>query len=193
MSAKHEEPDWLGELGEHDADLAAALLLADLTPLDAPATGRVRLLEVTGKGRLARFAETLAGLIDVTVDHARTILDRALEAVGWETEAVPGISTLWVEGGAAVAGCIRGFVRMEPGSQFPHHRHIGDEVALVLEGAVLDSTGAIYLPGDIVRMPADTAHSYRAREGGTDLLVFSVVREGIAVGDTLIRHRDEQP
>ena len=91
------------------------------------------------------------------------ILDRTLEKIGWEFEAVPGIETLWVEGGPAVANCIRGFVRMAPGAEFPHHRHVGDETALVLEGAVIDSTGNVYLPGDVVHMPAGSEHGYSAR------------------------------
>jgi hypothetical protein len=185
------------DLEPGDLDLIAAALTADLAPLAPAPSTRERLLQ-TGPSRFARFARTLADLIDVSVDRAKALLERALDLAdpvrmasnAWEPLPIPGACTLWVEGGSAVAGCIRGFVRIPAGSDFPEHRHLGDEKVLVLDGAILDSSGLEYHPGDIAEMPAGSSHSYRARDGGTDLLVFAVVREGIDIGDLAFRHRD---
>jgi len=185
------------DLESGDLDLLTAALTADLTPLAPSPSIRERLLH-TGPSRFARFARTLADLIDVSVDRAKALLERALDLAdpvrsapdAWEPLPVPGACTLWVDGGSAVAGCIRGFVRIPAGSDFPQHRHIGDEKVLVLDGAILDSSGQEFHPGDIAEMPAGSSHSYRARDGGTDLLIFAVVREGIDIGDLIFRHRD---
>ncbi len=191
------QPDLDLDLESGDLDLLAAALTADLAPVAPSPTLRERLRD-PGTSRFARFARTLADLIDVSVERANALLERALDLADpgrsspnlWEPLPIPGASTLWVDGGSAVAGCIRGFVRIPAGADFPEHRHIGEEKVLILDGAILDSSGQEFHPGDIAEMPAGSSHSYRARGGGTDLLVFAVVREGIDIGDIPFRHRD---
>ena len=189
MSADGTERDWLDELDPDGADLVAAALVRGLAPIAPAADGRDRLLRETGSGRLHHFAERIARLIDVTVERARTLLDRAMDASAWETTVVPGLTTFWVEGGAAVAGCIRGFIKLEAGHAFPVHKHLGDEKVLVLEGVMLDSSGQVFRPGDFVPLPAGHEHAYET-VGVLDLLTFAVVREGITIGEMVVRHPD---
>lgn len=186
------KPRPLPDLDRPDLDLLTDALLAELTPI-APTTAlRERLLSSTASsGRFARFADQLANLIDVTVQRARELLDRALDPSGWEPLPIPGATTLWVEGGPAAAACIRGFVRIPAGHAFPHHTHVGDEQVLVLDGCMVDDTsGREFHPGELSVMAAGTSHEYHALAGATDLLIFAVVREGIDVGDQHFRHRD---
>ena len=48
-------------------------------------------------------------------------------------------------------------IRMEPGSSYPTHRHIGVEEVLVLAGGYRDDLGE-YRAGDYVRYPAGSEH-----------------------------------
>lgn len=184
--------DFASLLEAGDADVLAALVTT-LPPLAPSAGAWERLSAATsGGGRLARFAGQLAALIDVSVDKAKELLDRVTDLSSWERDLVPGLDALWVEGGPAVASCIRGFARLRAGAPFPVHHHLGDETTLVLEGAMIESGGRVVRPGETLTMRGDDhAHAYHAAPGGTDLLFFVVVREGIAFEDgARLLHRD---
>lgn len=191
MNGHGADDDLTTLLEPRDAEVLAALVTA-LAPIEPTAIRRARLLEATARpGRLARFAAPIAALIDVTVDKARELLERLGDASSWQRDLVPGLDALWVEGGPAAAACIRGFARLAAGAPFPVHRHLGRETTLVLEGAMIESSGRVVRPGESLTLDADVRHSYRAAPGGTDLLFFVVVREGIAFEDgERLLHRD---
>jgi len=63
-------------------------------------------------------------------------------------------------------------LRGRPGARFPHHRHLGHEVSLVLDG-LLEERGQVHGPGSIVKAERGTAHDYAAGPG-RDLLLVSV-------------------
>lgn len=173
------------------SDDELAFIAEALPPLRPTSARRQALLDaLEPRGRLARFAQEIARMIDVSLDHAERILTRVFDTEGWEPGPIAGSTTLWVEGGPAVAGCIRGFLRIDAGLDFPHHQHLGDEEVLVLEGAMIDSNGATIRPGQRLTMRVGTEHSYRAQAGGAELLTFLVVRDGVRVGDAELRHRD---
>lgn len=173
------QTDLLAELDPHEAEVLARL--ADtLAPVAPDAGMRAALLARTrGPGRLHHFAESVAAMVDVSLDKARELLDRVADTTRWERELFPGMDALWVEGGPAAADCIRGFARLDAGTAFPEHEHIGDEATLVLEGVMLESGGAVVRPGETIVMRAGTAHNYRAAPDGPDLLFFVVARKAI--------------
>lgn len=173
-----------------DADILAALV-DSLEPIAPSAAARAALLAATqAPGRLHRFADKVASMLDVTVEKAKALLDRVADAVLWERDLFPGMDALWVDGGPGAANCIRGFARLRAGEAFPEHDHLGVETQLVLEGAMLVSDGRVVRPGEVIRSEPGTSHSYRAAPGGPDLLFFVVVAEGITLPDGDLRHRD---
>ncbi len=185
------KPDLVAELDADEAELLARL--ADtLTPVTPDAALRAALLaKASGPGRLHRFAEAVAAMVDVSVDKARELLDRVADATRWERDLFPGMDALWVEGGPAAANCIRGFARLDAGAAFPDHEHIGDEATLVLEGVMLESGGAVVRPGETIVMRAGTAHNYRAAPDGPDLLFFVVAKTAIGFpGGPALNARD---
>src|SRR5262245_51956600 len=136
---------------------------------------RTRLLDqLTSKGRFARFAERTAQLLDISLERAHALLDRLDDLTLFEP-AFPGASFFWCEGGPAVANAVRGFVRVQAGTNFPEHEHIGDELVLVLQGTFHDTTrDCTHGVGDEVLMPAGTSHAYTVPADGPDLLKLSV-------------------
>lgn len=175
---------------------ALGALVDDLTPVAPPAALRDRILAAAvPTGRLRRFADALARMLDVAVSRAEELLDTFESLPGWEDGPLPGCSrSLWVDGGAATLGCIRGFIRLDPGVTFPEHRHLGEEQVLVLQGSFVDSvTGATARPGDLIALPAGTSHAFTVAAEGPPLLYFVVVREGVELGGVAVRHRDDPP
>jgi quercetin dioxygenase-like cupin family protein len=69
-----------------------------------------------------------------------------------------------------------GFVRLPRGLEFPYHRHVGHEINYVMEGAVRDGDGSLYLPGEAIVMTPGTEHEFSIA-GDKDALI-AVVQAG---------------
>jgi putative transcriptional regulator len=144
----------------------------------------------TGQGRLARFAEAAADMLDLSREAAQTLLDRVDDPCVWSPGLAPGMTLYHVQGGPRVQGAITGFVRIESGAGFPEHEHLGDEEVLIVQGTCLDSVESkVCRPGDRVRMAAGSAHSFHVRPG-PDFLYLAVVFRGIRVGEQELRADD---
>src|SRR5262245_8225892 len=92
-------------------------------------------------------------LLDLT--HAPALpLD--VTAVAWE-ELAPGIQYRVIHEDAArgVRGCL---VFAQPGAKMVTHRHLGDELILVLDGELRDERGA-YKSGEICHSREGSVHS----------------------------------
>ena len=98
-------------------------------------------------------------------------------AVDWPSSRRAGIyvKVLWSDersGDAAV------LVRMDPGCEYPRHRHVGDEEVLVLQGAFRDEQGE-YAAGAFHRFAAGSVHAPVALEGDEPCVLFALARGGI--------------
>ena len=163
------------------AQLAAALT----TPAEpAPSDVRARLMAaLPHTSRFERFANAVSDLLDIDRGRAERLLDQ-LDNRSHFLEMMPGIELFWVEGGPRVANAVRGFVRVAAGLQFPEHEHFGEEHVLVLQGSFHDPVrDRVFRPGDISVMPKGTSHLHIVPLDGPDLLMLSVIQEGVAVGD----------
>jgi quercetin dioxygenase-like cupin family protein len=184
---------FLRELSEDDPEaLEDALALGEeLEPATPPAELRERILsDATHEGRLHRFADRVAALLDVSTDRAREMLDGIDRADSWESAPLPGIGLYHLDGGPAVQNAITGFIRVEAGGFFPPHRHLGPEVVLVLQGHYVDEAdGTEVGPGEEVSKQAETEHGLRAKPG-PDLLYLAVVQDGIEMGGRILRPGD---
>lgn len=65
--------------------------------------------------------------------------------------------------------------RFEPGAALPMHRHIGDELLYVIEGAIADESGTV-AAGSIGYRPNGCVHSVISKNGAT---VFAIVTGGV--------------
>jgi anti-sigma factor ChrR (cupin superfamily) len=62
--------------------------------------------------------------------------------------------------------------RFEPGATLPLHRHVGDELIFVLEGAVSDESGAV-TAGNVGYRPNGCVHTVSSKNGATVLAVLT--------------------
>lgn len=186
MSGEGNERDVLDELvadGELDRDLLSDIAGA-LASRAADGAAKKRLLDrVKQGGRLHRFADTVAEMLDIDDATARTLLDGIDQRTSWEASPLDDVTLYHVEGGESVKGAITGFVRIPPGGVFPEHDHSGDEKVLIVQGHCRDTyDGRILAPGDIAGMsPSSGKHSVEAL-AGPPLVYLAVVFEGITVG-----------
>ena len=170
------------------ADTLASLALA-LPPVAPPPELRERMLrDVRRTNRFEQFVTSVAGIIDVTVDTARALLARLDDAAAWVPSPMPGVTLYHLDGGPAVAQAVVGFVRIEPAHQFPEHTHQGDEVMLILQGAV-EERGRVTRRGELVQMAQGTSHELKALPGPAFIYLgvaqngFTMFGEHIKPGD----------
>jgi hypothetical protein len=154
-----------------------ALLPEALAPVTPSASGRASLLRALDSGeRFRPFVEDLARHFDLAKARVRELLSFVDDASRWEPGPLPGITLFHFAAGPNAIAPDTGFVRFPKGLHFPRHRHLGHEVNYVLEGAVRDGDGTLYLPGQAIVMAPHTSHHFTIPED-TDALV-AVVQAG---------------
>jgi len=106
-------------------------------------------------------------LLDL-VEAPRLPID--ISSYGW-TEVAPGIRVVELRTDPArnMRGCL---VWAQPGARTPAHRHLGDEVILVLRGSLRDEHGS-YRAGEICRSRAGSSHTEEVLPG-EDCLCYVV-------------------
>lgn len=177
---------------DHDDDRFEAALVNELAQdvrRPAPRGLRDQLLHAPLRGRLYRFADTVAQLMDVDSAAARQLLDGLDEPEPFEPGPFPDLEIMLrhISGGPRVADAITGFVRVAPGITFPHHEHLGDEHVLVLQGHCVEAgSGAIAGPGEVLTRTSGSAHEISALPGATDLLYLAVVHTGVKIGGVVM-------
>jgi predicted ChrR family anti-sigma factor len=156
------------------------LALLDALPTTAPKSPlRARVLAaVEARGRLAGFAEALASIFETSLEKARALLDAIDAPEAWEPGPVPGIALMHLKGGPALAAADTGFVRFPAGMAWPLHRHVGDEIMLIVEGGIVDDAGRTWRAGDVLRMPPGSEHRFDVL-ADRDCVAAVVVHEGI--------------
>ena len=61
--------------------------------------------------------------------------------------------------------------RFEPGAKLPMHRHVGDELLYVIEGAISDESGTV-TAGNVSYRPNGCVHSVTSSNGATILAII---------------------
>lgn len=161
-----------------EAELGNALALGLPEAVPGPELWERIAAEAT-RTRFVRFAARCAKLIDQAVAHVEELLGAIDMPERW-AEASPGVAIFHFEGGPATAGAITGFVRLEPGGQFPKHEHLGHEWNLVLEGALQTDDGRVFRAGQELEMEPGTEHVLSALPGEA-VIYLAVSLDGISM------------
>ena len=165
---------------ESDPNLAIELeSYLDLVAVSPPADIKTRLIASVGGGRFDKLSDRMAKLLDVTIDRARELLGLIERPSSWENP-VPGVHLIHFEGGPAYAAADCGFVRIEPGCKFPWHTHRGEEVSVILSGALRDHDGRVLHAGDELVHQQDTEHELTT-VGDEDVIYVARAMNGIEV------------
>jgi putative transcriptional regulator len=133
---------------------------------------------VRNQSRWAPFVERVAELFDLTVEKAEALLETLADAGNWVPGPGGGTELYFVPKGPRLAGAEAGFLRLDANVQFPKHRHLGQETAIIMDGSLReDGSDRVWQPGDVQINEAGTEHSFTAGENGC--LFAVVVVEGV--------------
>jgi hypothetical protein len=167
------------ELRRELAELLEALAVPS-TPVSPRPGAREALLAALGSGeRFRPFLPDLTRWCDLPGARVRDLLSQIDEPSAWEAGPLPGLAFLsFAAGPNAVAPDI-GFARLPRGLCFPYHRHAGSEINYVLEGALRDDDGTLYLPGETMVKAPGSAHECHVPEDADALIV--VVQVGFEI------------
>ena len=159
------------------AEALAALALA--APPVAPGSAmRDRLLKsVAATNRFSAFADRVAALLDVSAGEAERLLSRIDDPSAWAQTPLEGVSSYDLDGGPKVADALVGFVKVKPGHVFPEHEHMGEEHALVVQGACVEGSGRVARRGELVKMERGTSHELKALPG-PDFIYLGIAQQG---------------
>ncbi|MCC6647467.1 MAG: hypothetical protein IT374_18080 [Polyangiaceae bacterium] len=159
-------------LDDLDPELLA-LLGAGAPPAAPPGSLRAALLDAVSspdpRVALAGFAGRLERLFDLAPAAVDALLSAVARPAEWEPY-VEGVGLLHFEPGPRVAsGAARvdaGLVRFRAGLAYPRHRHVGDEVMLILAGGLVeDVSQRRAVAGDLLHMGPGTEHGFRILPG----------------------------
>jgi anti-sigma factor ChrR (cupin superfamily) len=94
----------------------------------------------------------------------------AVDHVAWQ-EFRPGITfkVLWQDPPTKRRAQV---TRLGPGAQLPLHRHVGDELIFVIEGAISDESGTV-TAGNVGFRPNGCVHTVTSKNGATALAVLT--------------------
>jgi len=84
----------------------------------------------------------------------------------WVTSPADGVSRVHLERESQESGHTTSFVKFEPGSAFPAHKHPQGEEIYVLDGVFSDENGD-YPAGTYIRNPPGSSHQPFTKEGCT--------------------------
>lgn len=162
-----------------DEEGLCALALA-LPPEEPPPGLRERILAALPRAsRFETFLDRVARMIDLGTDAVRDLLAKIDDPAGWEAGPPPA-RLYHLPYGPALAGVDVGFVHVPAGAAFPHHRHLGEERVLVLQGGFLDSDGTIVRRGETSFKEAGSDHAFTALPG-PDLVYLVVIVQGVEI------------
>jgi len=147
--------------GPEDAVTERARLppLPPLPPLHAPIQCvRFRDLRV---GEFERFAGRVGQLFGLERNEALQSLKRMENGAKWQQGPRHGLELMPLKSAGEGHAF---FFRIQSGALYPRHKHYGDEVTLVLQGA-FECNGARYWRGDRLMQRAGSVHSLMGLPG----------------------------
>lgn len=189
MSSRLDDEDLLGEalseLGLKNIELAGDLgLVVALETADVALRSRV-MSTAAETHRFEDLESNIAELLDLSDEQVRPMLLLVDEARSWEPGPRPGVELFHVSGGPAVRDAVTGFVRIQPGLEFPEHEHLGDETVMVLQGLIVDDSGAKHGRGAILRMPAGTRHT-TPMAGRIPLVYLAIIQKAVVIDGVIL-------
>jgi anti-sigma factor ChrR (cupin superfamily) len=186
--AEAEQRAFEAELAESDElrravaavrEVLAALPFASAAVLPRQGARDALLSALASGERFRPFLTDLMRCCDLTAVRVRELLSQIDDASAWEPGPLPGLAFMQFAAGQNAIARDSYFVRLPRGLCFPYHRHAGHEINYVLEGALRDGDGTLYLPGEAMVKAPGTAHECFVPEDADTLV--AVVQAGFDI------------
>lgn len=122
--------------------------------------------------RLQKLLKLPQEQIQKTLKHLNTY-----PGDNWQSLGLKGIFVHHFAGGDEHKKADCGLLVMNPGSHFPAHKHLGDELSLVLQGEIMENAKQLKTAGDWIIHTPETTHSFEV-VGEKPAIVMVVLYEG---------------
>jgi hypothetical protein len=121
---------------------------------------------LAGAKRFEHLVPQLAELFDLDEATARQLTEHLDDATAWQEGPGDGVWLIPVNAGPKWSGFITTLLKLDPGAQFPLHRHGADERVLLLEGGYRDDqSGVEFWRGELDERAVGTSHSFTSLPG----------------------------
>lgn len=130
------------------------------------------------ESRFGAIIDRVASFFEVTRERAKRLLALIDEPTAWTRGPAEGINLIDLQAGPRFAGADPGFVRVRPGATFPHHRHVGGELVLVIQGGFVEPDGTVYRAGGGQDLAVGTSHYFTALPG-EDCILAVIIWDGL--------------
>ena len=124
--------------------------------------------------RFSPFIGDLAGHLDLPQERVRQLLGHIDELASWN-HPVPYYRFLDFEPGPRAIAPHAGFVWLARGTHVPYHRHKGNEIVYILEGALRNDDGVVYAPADAMTLGPGSEHEFWVLDDAD--LLYAIVHE----------------
>ena len=104
-----------------------------------------------------------------TQEHIRSRIIEVSTAPWQELQPGIRVKQLWMDEATKRRAMLS---RIEPGAQLPRHKHVGDELVFVVEGAISDEFGVV-TAGNMGYRPNGCVHTVASTHGATVLAVIT--------------------
>lgn len=143
------------------------------------------MLSVQDVSPMLEYAGEVALLLGIELHKAQNLLRGLLNDSNWESTGIQGVSRSEALGSSAVKDYLKGFVKIQPGHEFPHHTHNGEEVALILSGRCVELPANNMLEaGTLVFVSPDIEHSARVPEEDEEPVIYlALAEQGIQISE----------
>lgn len=179
---KRQDASLLGALAQAEAMLAD-VWLAECEPVQPSNAMRERLFaSLEPEAGFMGFAHMISELVEEPLESARAYLESLLDPEAWFPGLTPTSWIVHVEGGINRKKAVVGFIKVDPGGEFPHHKHAGEELMFILQGVILDGEKR-YERGQLIVQAPDTEHDLRVAEDGEPAIFLTVADRGIYFGE----------
>lgn len=159
-------------------EATAAELALSLRPARARPSLRGRLLaSVDHLERFTPMAPRLAEVLDIPANDARRALHAFERPEDLPGTPVPGMKAVPLPTGPRRRAAEAVLACLAPGIALPRHRHVGEEVVLVFQGAFITDDGHEVRAGQELRSAGGSVHAI-ARVLGDEPCLCAIVNDG---------------
>jgi anti-sigma factor ChrR (cupin superfamily) len=160
------DPALAASLSDMQEALSAVALAQ--SPLATPSSGRARLADALRSEETPKFLHTeqVARFFDLAEVDARAVLYKAAIAASWWSPA-PGMYFMALAPGPRYAKSEARLLRFDGGATCPMHKHAGEELSIVFEGAIQLEDGRVLRAGEDLAMPDGTRHTFSVLPEGS--------------------------
>jgi len=104
------------------------------------------LAQFEGGKKYTMFVEEVAGMLATDAETVAAFFEQLDDLTHWQPGPSKGCHLMPIE--SPLKAAFKGFIRLEPGHEFPQHTHHGQEHLFLIAGGYVDDDGHVMQSGE---------------------------------------------